>query len=145
MTTALAAMNQEGVRFATQEVTEWLDCGNKKATLHTNQRFLTFLANSNKLVAPTAQLCNSVLIPPVYLGEHAVIKNAVIGPHVSVGSHAYINDARIQNSIIQNHSTVAYTTLQNSMLGNYVYFSGKNAEVSIGDYTTITYDQKSMR
>jgi glucose-1-phosphate thymidylyltransferase len=140
LTSALEVMNQAGVRFATQAVEEWLDCGNKTATLYANERFLTFLQGNNDLVAATAQLHNSVLIPPVYLGEQVVVRNTVLGPYVSVGAHSYIHDTRIQNSIIQTHSTVENATLRNSMLGNYVYFSGKSAEVSIGDYTTIMRD-----
>jgi glucose-1-phosphate thymidylyltransferase len=141
LTAALETMNQAGVRFATQEVEEWLDCGTKTATLHTNQRFLTFLQGDKDLIATTAQLHNSVLIPPVYLGEQVVVKNTVLGPYVSVGGYSYIKDARIQNSIIQTHSTVENITLKNSMLGNHVYLTGKSAEVSIGDYTTIMRDE----
>jgi glucose-1-phosphate thymidylyltransferase len=140
LTAALEAMNKAGTQFATQEVEEWLDCGNKTATLHTNQRFLTLLQDDKSLVASTAQLHNSVLIPPVYLGQQVVVENTVLGPYVSVGSHSYIRDARIQNSIIQTYSTVESTTLQNSMLGNHVYLTGKSEEVSIGDYTTIMRD-----
>lgn len=140
LTATLEAMHKAGVQFATQEVEEWLDCGNKAATIYTNQRFLTFLQRDQALISTTAQLHNSVLIPPVYLGEQVVIKNTVLGPYVSVGSHSYINDARIQNSIIQTHSTVENVTLKNSMLGNHVYLTGKSAEVSIGDYTTIMRD-----
>jgi glucose-1-phosphate thymidylyltransferase len=140
LTVALEAMNKAGVQFATQEVREWLDCGNKTATLHTNQRFLTLLKEDKDLVASTAQLHNSVLIPPVYLGEQVVVKNTVLGPYVSVGNHSCIKNARIQNSIIQTHSTVENIILNNSMLGNYVHLTDKSAEVSIGDYTTIMRD-----
>ena len=140
LTAALEAMNKAGVQFATQEVEEWLDCGNKAATLHTNQRFLTFLEGDKDLIAATAQLQNSVLIPPVYLGEQVVVKNTVLGPYVSIGNHTHIKNARIQNSIVQTHSTVEYATLNNSMLGNHVYFTGQSTEVSIGDYTTIIRD-----
>lgn len=137
LTAALAMMNKAGARFTTQAVEEWLDCGNKAATLHTNQRFLTWLQGDENLIDATVQLHNSVLIPPVYLGQQVVIENTVLGPYVSVGSHSHIKDARIQNSIIQTHSTVENTTLKNSMLGNHVCLTGKSAEVSIGDYTTI--------
>ncbi|MEM9416978.1 MAG: sugar phosphate nucleotidyltransferase [Bacteroidota bacterium] len=140
LTAALEAMQQQGVQFATQTVDEWLDCGNKEATLHTNQRFLTFLQDDKGLVAPTAQLHNSVLIPPVYIGEQVVVKNTVLGPYVSVGSHAQISDARIQNSIVQTHSTIENATMKDSIIGNHVYFAGKSAAVSIGDYTTIERD-----
>lgn len=137
LTDALAAMQCQGMRFATQEVTEWLDCGNKRATIYTNQRFLTFLRGDKSLIAPTARVHDSVIIPPVYLGKAVVVKNAILGPYVSVGSHTYISDARIQNSIIQEHSMVRNANLQDSMLGNHVHFMGKIAELSVGDYSTL--------
>ncbi|MEL7065210.1 MAG: sugar phosphate nucleotidyltransferase, partial [Bacteroidota bacterium] len=141
LTAALEAMVQAGVHFTTQAVEEWLDCGNKEATIHTNQRFLTFLQEDKDLIAPTAQLQDSVVIPPVYIGEQVVVKNTVLGPYVSVGSHTCIEDARIQNSIIQTHSVLKNATLKNSMLGNHVHLTGKNAALSIGDYATIMSDQ----
>lgn len=137
LTAALEAMQQQGVQFATQTVDEWLDCGNKDATLHANERFLTFLQGNKDLIAPTAQLHNTVLIPPVYVGEQVVLKNTVLGPHVSVGSHTHISDTRIQNSIVQTHSTIENAILKDSIVGNHVHFSGKSATVSIGDYTMI--------
>lgn len=140
LTNALKNMHQDGMKFSTQAVTEWLDCGNKTATLRTNQHFLQHLQHHKQLVANTAQLYNSVLIPPVYVGEHVTVKNTVLGPDVSVGSYSYIGDSRIQNSIIQTHSIVQYATLQNSMLGNHVHLTGKSTEVSIGDHTTIMRD-----
>ena len=140
LTTALEMMQQQGVQFTTQAVDEWLDCGNKEATLHTNQRFLTLLQGDERLVAPTAQLHNSVLIPPVYVGEQVVLKNAVLGPYVAIGNHTQISDARIQNSIVQKHSTIENVIMKDSIIGNHVCFAGKNAAVSIGDYTTIERD-----
>lgn len=137
LTTVLAAMKHQGIQFATQEVAEWLDCGNKEATLYTNQRFLTFLQDRKDLIAPTAQVHHSIIIPPVYLGEAVVVNNTILGPYVAVGSHTHIDNARIQNSIIQEHSIISNANLQNSMLGSYVHFSGKIAEVNVGDYNTL--------
>jgi len=140
LTAALEAMQQQGVQFTTQTVEEWLDCGNRNATLHTNRRFLTFLQDDKDLIAPTAQLHNSVLIPPVYVGEQVALKNTVLGPYVAVGSHTHISDARIQNSIVQTHSTIENAIMKDSIIGNHVCFTGKNAAVNIGDYTTIEQD-----
>lgn len=140
-TTALEMMRKQGSRFATQEVDQWLDCGNKEATLDANQRFLTFLQGNKELIAPTAQLHNSVLLPPVYLGQQVKIFNAILGPYVSVEDHAHISDARIQNSILQTHSTIKHVNMKNSIVGNHVYFTGRIATVNIGDYTTIRYDE----
>ena len=137
LTTALEHLKRQGMQFAPQEVEAWFDCGNKTATLQTNKQFLALLQDRETLIAPTARLVNSVLIPPVYLGEQVVIQNAVLGPYVSVGNHSCVDDARIQNSIVQAYSHIHNANLKDSMVGNHVQLRGRNAVVSIGDYNTL--------
>jgi len=42
LTNALENMKAKGTKFVPGKVTEWLDCGNKDATVYTNQRILEF-------------------------------------------------------------------------------------------------------
>src|SRR5690606_35772927 len=42
LTNALENMKQKGIKFSPGKVEEWLDCGNKNATVYTNQRVLEF-------------------------------------------------------------------------------------------------------
>lgn len=137
LTNALENMKNKGTTFVPGKVTEWLDCGNKDATVYTNQRYLEFIRDQDT-VAKSAKIENSVIIPPVYIGENAELYNTVIGPHVSVGDNTIIHDSRIQNSIIQKDTQVSNAHLANSMLGNFVSFKGKSSDFSIGDYTAIT-------
>ncbi|MCG8340172.1 MAG: NTP transferase domain-containing protein [Cytophagales bacterium] len=137
LTDVLENMKNGGIKFVTQEVEEWLDCGNKEATVNTNKRFLDFIKDESHLIAPTAQVNNSVIIPPVYIGENVAISNTVLGPYVSVGNNSRIHDSRIQNSIIQEQSAISNANLKNSMLGSYVNFVGKSVDVSIGDYNSL--------
>ena len=82
ITNALANMKNKGVRFVPGQVDEWLDCGNKDATVHTNQRYLEYIQDD--LETPdSVSMENSIIIPPVYLGEQVKIHNSVIGPYVS--------------------------------------------------------------
>ena len=134
LTTALQELLHQGAHFVVQEVAEWLDCGNKAAVLHANQRLL---AQAQQQVPPTAQLRHSVLIPPVHLGAHAVVENAVLGPYVAVGPHTHIKDARVQHSIIQAHSTVKNIILSHSIVGRHAHLGGQRARVSIGDYASV--------
>lgn len=136
LTNALENMKNKGTKFVPGKVTEWLDCGNKDATIYTNQRYLEFIKDRD-LVASTAKVVNSVILPPVYLGENVELHNTVIGPHVSVGDNTVIHDSRVQNSIIQKETTISHACLVNSMLGNFVNFKGKVADYSIGDYNTV--------
>ena len=91
LTNALENMKNKGTSFVPGRVTEWLDCGNKDATVFTNQRYLEYLQErGEKLVSESAKVTNSVLIPPVYIGEGAIITDSVVGPHVSLGNQANV-------------------------------------------------------
>ncbi len=135
-TTALENLKRKGAVFTTGEVTEWLDCGNKNATVQTNQRYLEFIRDT-PLVSDKATISNSVIIPPCFIGEAAVIENSVVGPHVSVGKNTHIRDSRVKNSIIQENSEISHLVLENSMLGNFVNFERKPLDLSVGDYNTM--------
>ncbi|MBL4625213.1 MAG: nucleotidyltransferase [Flavobacteriales bacterium] len=136
LTDALENMNNKGTSFSIDTVDEWLDCGNKNATVYTNQRVLEFIKESNSSAA-NASLSNAQIIEPCYIGEGVVIENSTVGPHVSVGPGTKIVDAKIQNSIIQSNSVITNAELSNSMLGNFVIFSGKSNDSSIGDYSQL--------
>jgi glucose-1-phosphate thymidylyltransferase len=136
-TSALQALNKKGNKFTPGQVTEWLDCGNKNVTVQTNQRYLEFIRDQ-KLVSAKAQVKNSVIIPPCFVGDDVVLENSVIGPYVSIGKNSQIRDSRIQNSIIQTNSKLSKVVLENSMLGNFVNFESKALDLSLGDYNTIT-------
>jgi len=136
ITDAMEHMLQNGVKFYTDQVHEWLDCGNKDATVYTNQRILEIKSRGEQLVAATAKVEQTVIIPPCFIGEHVIIRNSVIGPHVSVEKNCVIEDSRIKNSIIQADSYVKNAQLENSMLGKSVNYMSKPNELSLGDYST---------
>lgn len=136
-TTALQNLNKKGAMFTPGRVTEWLDCGNKNVTVQTNQRYLEFIKDQ-KLVSPKARLSNTVIIPPCFVGDEAIIENSVVGPYVSVGKNSYIKDSRISNSIIQTNTRVSQAVLENSMLGNFVNFEARPLDLSVGDFNVMT-------
>jgi glucose-1-phosphate thymidylyltransferase len=138
LTNALENMKNKGVRFAPGEVKEWLDCGNKNATVYTNQRVLEFLQENNEpLIDSSAKTVNSIIIPPCYIGENVVVENSVIGPHVSVGDNTTIADSRISNAIIQTNSSLQGVYYTNTMIGNYTTISNAPKEISVGDYNQL--------
>ena len=136
LTNALENMKKKGAKFSPGQVSEWLDCGNKDATVYTNKRYLEFIKDSD-LVAKTVQKKNSVIIPPVFIGENVILENSVIGPHVSIGENTIIKSSVIQNSIIQTNSEVNNANFKNSILGNFVSFEGKSDDLSLGDYNSV--------
>lgn len=135
LTSALENMKEKGLRFSPGKVQEWLDCGNKDSTVHSNKRVLEFNKEEN-LVAESCKKTNSIVIPPCFIGENVELVNSVIGPYVSIGNNTIIEDSIIQNSIIQTHTHLTKAHIHNSMIGNYVDFKNCRGEMSIGDYST---------
>jgi glucose-1-phosphate thymidylyltransferase len=136
LTNALENMKNKGTRFVPGKVDEWLDCGNKNATVYTNQRYLEYIKDT-QLVAKSAVLENTVIIPPVFIGDNAEIRNSVIGPHVSVGKNTKVQESVVSNSIIQENTLIKTANITNSMVGNFVSFEGKSSDLSLGDYNTL--------
>ena len=138
LTNALENMKNKGTVFVPGQVTEWLDCGNKDATVYTNQRYLEYLAErGEKLVSDSAKVTNSVLIQPVYLGDNVQISNSVVGPHVSISAGASISDSRVANSIVQKDAAVRHANVENSMIGNNASLTGQPADLSLGDFNVL--------
>ena len=136
ITDAMDHMLKNGVKFYTDQVQEWLDCGNKEATIYTNQRILEIKAAKEQLVSPSARIENSTIIAPCFIGEGVVVKNSVVGPHVSLEKGVVVEDSRIVNSIIGAKSIVKNANLHTSMLGKEVNYNEKPKELSLGDFST---------
>ncbi len=136
LTSALENMKNKGMKIKAGEVVEWLDCGNKDATVYTNMRVLE-MSKNGQLVSDTSVVKDSVVLEPSYIGRNVHIAQSVIGPHVSIGDNSDIRGCVISNSIIQNHTRIEHKIISNSMIGSHVHFHAKAEEVSIGDYTTL--------
>ena len=137
LTDALENMKTKGTYFKVTQVDEWLDCGNKNATIYTNQRILEH-HRTERLISDTAVVENSIVIEPCFIGENVEIRNSVIGPYLSVGNNTKINNSLIKNSIIQSNTIIEDLNIENSMIGNYVEIKGEVTEVNIGDFTSIS-------
>ena len=134
LTNAMENMKQKGTKFVTSQVAEWLDCGNKDATVYTNQRILDVYYKGQKTTVDSKQ---STIIEPCTIGKNVQIINSTIGPHVSIGANCVIENSSVKNSIIQSNTKIKNATLSNSMLGNFVEYSGTSSDASIGDYSVI--------
>ncbi len=137
LTNALENMKNKGTKFVPGKVTEWLDCGNKNATVYTNQRVLEFDKGNKRLRASSCNLENSIIIEPCFIGEKVKLLNSVIGPHVSIGNGTLVENSVIRNSIVQENSKIYSSNITNSMIGNNTEVSTKAKELSVGDYNVI--------
>ena len=134
LTDALENMKAKGLKFKPGNVDEWLDCGNKDAVVHTNNRILELKKNHIQK-SKNITIKNSEIIEPCYFGENVSIIDSKIGPCVSIGANSSIENAVVSSSIIQTHSKIRNTTLTNSMIGNFVDYEGNSTQLSIGDYS----------
>lgn len=135
LTNALEALKQKGTKFVPGQVQEWLDCGNYKATVYTNQRVLEFIKNE-PIVSASLKSTNSVIVEPCMIGEGVVIENSVVGPHVTLSAGCTVKNSVIKNSIVYENTTIENEVITDSMIGEDVQLLGKAREISIGSYST---------
>lgn len=137
LTNALENMKAKGIKFEPGKVTEWLDCGNKDATVYTNQRILEFDKGKPYLRGKNVEVNSSIIIEPCFIGDNVRISNTIVGPHVSIGSGSVIESSILSNSIIQPAAKITNSNISNSMLGEGAEVKGKPLDLSISDYTQI--------
>ncbi len=135
LTNALENMKKKGTKFVPGKVDEWLDCGNKDATVYTNKRVLE-INRSSAMIASNVKKENSIIIEPCYIGENVELKNSIVGPHVSLGAGSKIENSVVSNSIIQTNAKIKNSVIENSMIGNAAEYSNAAEQLSLSDYST---------
>jgi glucose-1-phosphate thymidylyltransferase len=135
LTDALENMKNKGKKLYAGQVDEWLDCGNKNATVYTNQRVLE---REGSVMSNDITNENAVIVEPCFIGKNVILRRSVIGPHVSIGDDCVIENAVVKNSIIQENSHITNEVLDNSMIGNGVSYNGNSKDLSLGDFNQIS-------
>lgn len=135
LTDALMVMVKDGIKLKTFTVKNWFDCGQKEVLLETNSLLL------RKLNYDTTKynFDNTIIIPPVYIGEGCKISNSIIGPNVSIGENAILNYATIKESIIGPYAQIEFAILHRSLIGNDALLKGMIQSLNIGDSTEINF------
>jgi glucose-1-phosphate thymidylyltransferase len=134
---ALRRLTESGVVFKPGTVSEWLDCGNKEVTVHTNQRVLEFDHAAGLSMQDESATCvDSVIIQPCFIGKNVKIHASVIGPHVSIGANSVVENSIIRNTNIQQNTHISNANMADSMLGSNVVYKGRSKDLSLGDFST---------
>lgn len=142
LTDALENLKKKGKRFIPGKVSEWMDCGNKTVTIETNSKILKLKEGVEQLIDESALIDNSLIIPPCYIGEGAIIKNSKIGPFVSVGKRTRVEDCNITESLIQEDTIITNANLNKAMIGNNAVYVGVARKVSLGDYSVLDFKER---
>lgn len=139
LTAALENLRQKGAKFSLGKVDDWMDCGNKNATVETNGKILEYEKNNMAKHPASAKIENSLIIPPCFIGENVEIINSKIGPYVSLGNGTKVINSNIETSLIQEKTMINHGNLSNSMIGNNAQYYGVAREISLGDYSVLDF------
>ncbi len=134
LTDALDCMIENGVKFKHFKVQNWFDCGKKDTLLESNATLLKKFGGNVNTENPFE---NTIIIPPVSIGEGCDIKNSIIGPNVAIGENSTLNYAIIKDSIIGAYSNLLEIVLNNSLIGSDAEVKGVSRSLNIGDNTAI--------
>lgn len=135
LTEAMENMKKKGLQFYTGQVEEWLDCGNKNATLNTLERMLVIKKDQEEMRGKNVQLDNATIIEPCFIGDNVQITNSVVGPYASLEAGAIVDNAIVKSSIVGKNSKVKNCIIEKSLLGNNVDCQSKAEELSLGDFS----------
>ncbi|MFN8290792.1 MAG: sugar phosphate nucleotidyltransferase [Chitinophagaceae bacterium] len=133
LTDALDCMIKMGSKFKCFKVENWFDCGRKETLLESNATLLKKFAP----VVDVSRYENTVIIPPVSIGEGCHIRNSIIGPNVAIGDNSSIDYSIVRDSIIGSFSTLFDIVLNESVIGSDTNLHGESRTLSIGDNTSI--------
>jgi glucose-1-phosphate thymidylyltransferase len=135
LTDALENLKNNNFKFAYKIVDEWLDCGNKNATLETNKFLLNKFYQSSEY--NNLNIKNSIIIPPCFIHNSVIINNSVVGPYVSVLENSIIKNSVISNSMIFKNSQIANKSINNSIIGNNTNVLSDPSVFNLGDYNEL--------
>ncbi|HLJ60617.1 MAG TPA: sugar phosphate nucleotidyltransferase [bacterium] len=127
---ALQLMIDGGEHLRTFPVNGWYDCGTPSALLHANHALL------ERAPLPI-QVPGSVVIPPAFVAETAVVEASVVGPYVTVAEGARVVNAVIQESIINANARVERVLLDRSIIGENAAITGRLGRINLGDSSEV--------
>lgn len=133
LTDAMDRMLKDGNVFKTASVTEWLDCGTIPALKNSTREYL----EKEGRIADDADVVDSVVREPVYLGPGVRVEGSVIGPYTSIEEGAKVSNAVVQNSILFENSSVGDAVLDDSLIGRHASVHDQEQVVNIGDHSEI--------
>lgn len=133
ITDAFQLMVERGMKMKPFHVEGWFDAGTPETLLDTNRTMLITEANCESLPG-------SIIKPPVFLPESAMVSGSVIGPNVSVGNEAIIEQSIISDSIIGDGAKVVNARLFQSLIGDHAEVICRFGKLMLGDHSSIDFE-----
>ncbi len=131
LTDAMKVMIARGWKVKAVEVEEWLDCGTLDQTIISQRKLLEWNTHYREREG-------SLIVPPVYIHDTAVVEGSIVGPNVHVGEGAVIRNSIVKNSILDAGAVVENAILDGSLLGENAKVRGKALKLRISDYSDVS-------
>jgi glucose-1-phosphate thymidylyltransferase len=132
LTDALKYMLDNGEQFKIVKVDNWYDCGTAAALLDTNRHLL-------KKTHHYVKREKSIILPPVYIADSAVVTKSIIGPNVSIGERAVVQTSIVKDSIINNEAKVENALLVESIIGAKASVKSGYKRLSVSESSVVEY------
>lgn len=138
LTDATTIMVNHGARMKPVEVGAWMDAGTTEALLETNSLLL-----AKSVTGSDTRLSGegNTFIPPVYIHPAARVNHCVIGPNVSVARECVLEGSRLEDTIVDEGSTITGCRLNHSLLGRQVVVENLSGSVDLGDHSRAVCSQ----
>ena len=135
LTDGLQIMVDRGSTLGVLDSGNWFDCGRKEALLAAHRYVLDKIPRS--VIA--SDFDNSIMIYPVAIQPDCQISNSIIGPYVSIDKDTKVERSIISSSIIGTHSNIRNTSINGSLVGDWVELVGGLSDLNIGDHSKIQF------
>ena len=133
LTDAFDRLLKDGSVFRTATVTEWLDCGTIEALAETTR----FIIRHDNPSIPDGSIKDTIVHPPVYIGENVLIEGGEIGPESSFESGARVVNSVIKGGTVFANAHVENSRLTDSMVGRDAKVNGFDGTLNIGDHSEV--------
>jgi glucose-1-phosphate thymidylyltransferase len=128
-------ITEHNVKFRTQAVEVWEDCGKPESLLQTN-RYLLDNGHGNGY---DRQPKKYHVIPPVSIAPSAVIEDSIIGPHATIAEDCHIVGSIIRDSIIDEGAEIIDTMLERSLIGKDAMVRGRCLVLNVGSSSQVDF------
>lgn len=132
LTDALQRMVDQGSTLSGFKVEDWYDCGRPKTLLDANRVLL-----SKQETADEEQFPDSILIPPVDVGEDVSITGSVVGPNVSLDSGSQIESSIVRDSIVSQNAALCEVNIEKSIVGDNATVGDEANQLNVGDNSNL--------